>query len=303
MISLAVFAALATFEIQDNGTGQLALSENGKPVLVYNYGMVAAPEGVPAELSRSGYIHPLYDVDGNIVTQDFPEDHYHHRGVFWTWPLTTVGERRLDVWAVKDGLHVFEDWVAKEAGGESATVSMRNGWRFKGEEVTQVREDVTFVVHPSDEAGRALDFTLTFTNVTEEDVQFLGAPNKGYGGFCFRPDASRKPLVFTTKDGVLPEDALRYDTPWADVSWAYSPGGAWAGAAVFEHPTNPGYPFPGWIMRHYGLLGASWPHEESHHLKPGESFTLKYRLYIHRGDAVAGQVAERWAAYAANPPE
>jgi hypothetical protein len=32
--------------------------------------------------SRSNYIHPLYDNDGEIITEDFPEDHLHHHGIF-----------------------------------------------------------------------------------------------------------------------------------------------------------------------------------------------------------------------------
>jgi AcrR family transcriptional regulator len=40
---------------------------------------------VPEKFRRSCYIHPLYGLDGEVMTEDFPVDHRHHRGVFWAW--------------------------------------------------------------------------------------------------------------------------------------------------------------------------------------------------------------------------
>lgn len=73
-----------------------------------------------------------------------------------------------------------------------------------------------------------------------------------------------------------------------------------AGAAVFQHPSNPGFPHKGWIMRHYGFLGVSWPHEVSHTIQPGESFELKYRLLVHRGSFADAHVADRFDEYLAS---
>ena len=80
------------FLFEDNGKS-LTLLENGKPVLEYRYTRVDPPQGAPEKFWRMSYIHPLYGLDGDILTQDFPDDHYHHRGVFWTWPNCTAGEK------------------------------------------------------------------------------------------------------------------------------------------------------------------------------------------------------------------
>jgi hypothetical protein len=37
------------------------------------------------EYARNNYFHPVYDLNGNVITEDFPEDHLHHRGIFWAW--------------------------------------------------------------------------------------------------------------------------------------------------------------------------------------------------------------------------
>jgi len=291
--------SVGEFRFEDNGV-TLTVLENGKPVLGYNYGRVEPPEGVEGRFWRSCYIHPLFDLDGHVITQDFPPDHYHHRGVFWTWPACKVGEREMDLWSIAGAHQLFREWVTKQAGQDTAEVAVQNVWVFDDDPEPKVRESVTFVVHPADEIQRSIDFQLIFTNTGREHVHIGGETtgNKGYGGFLFRPDAALKPFTFTAVEGVQEKDVLKLDTPWADVSWKTATDGAGAGVAVFQHPKNPGYPHPGWIMRHYGFLGASWPHLDGYDLAPGASFELRYRLYVHRGDAEAGKVAEAFRIFA-----
>jgi len=99
MVWLGVASAcLSDFSFEDNGTS-LTVRENGKPVLSYNYGRMNPPEGIDRERYwRSCYIHPLYGVDGDVLTGDFQRDHPHHRGVFWAWPRCAVGDRSVDEW-------------------------------------------------------------------------------------------------------------------------------------------------------------------------------------------------------------
>lgn len=298
-------AVSADFTLDDNGKA-LTVLENGTPVLTYNYAMVDPPEYAPDRYRRACYVHPLYGLDGEMMTQDFPLDHFHHRGVFWAWPKTTVGDRPADVWTIVDIRQVHDKWVEKTAGADRAIIAVENVWQYEDEpENPPVREAVRFVVHPAGEIGRAIDYTLTLTNISDEVVTIRGqsTKNKGYGGFCVRPDAMRKPLQFTSALGKLDEDKLRMESPWADCSFATEKGGdELSGFAIFQHPDNPGYPHPGWITRAYGFLGCSWPHTEPHPLKPGESVTLKYRLYVHRGDAEAGKVLTRFEAFVKAAP-
>lgn len=291
--------AYAEFTFEDNGY-RLTLLEDGKPVFAYNYTTVAAPAGVDAKFARACYIHPLHGLDGEVLTQDFPIDHRHHRGVFWAWPLTRIGDRPADVWAC-DGIYQHhEEWVQKEAGADKAVIAVRNFWSYADAPETPVgREEASYTVWPANGAGRAIDCRFKFTNITQENVTFLGAKGKGYGGFNYRPDASRGPQVFTTCDGLRREDALSYNTPWVDCTSMSEKDGKVAGVAVFQHAANPGYPFPGWILRHYGFLGACWPHEREHVVQPGESIELEYRLYVHRGNAETGNVTEAFSEYTA----
>ena len=263
---------------------RLTILEDGEPVLAYNFGHVDPPAGVDADrFWRSSYIHPLYGLDGQVVTDDFPQDHYHHRGVFWTWPEMRVGSRKMDVWTIVGARQLFQKWLRTEVTADRADVGVENAWFFEDDPEPKVRESIFFTIHPAEESCRAIDFLLRFENVCEEDVSFLGAKNKGYGGFSFRPDADNKPFTFVTAKGVSPEDALRFETPWAGINWKRGKNSVTSGVAIFQHPGNPGFPHPGWMFRHYGFLGASWPHEQRHVLQPGDSFELRYRLIVHHG--------------------
>ncbi len=292
--------AVADFTIQEDAQ-KVVLLDDGKPVLVYNFAEVKAPEGVDQKFRRGCYIHPLYDLHGNVITQDFPADHRHHRGVFWAWPNCSVGERKINVWELVDARPVFEKWVEKSVTAERARFAVESGWYYDGETAPKIREHVSFTVEPATKKHRCIDFELTFENVSGEVMTFQGSPvdKKGYGGFCFRPDDAFKPFTFTAASGVIPEDALMCPTPWADIAWKGPKSKRDEGVAIFQHPSNPGFPHPGWIFRHYAFLGASWPHNDAHTLKAGESFTLRYRLVIHKGDAKKAKLGSLFEAYQA----
>lgn len=297
---LAAGVFQGAFTLNDDGQTVTVL-ENNAPVFVYRYVPGKKPVYVPERYKRACYIHPLYGLDGEVLTQDFPIDHFHHRGIFWAWPDSTLGERKADVWALDGIREVHAAWTAREADDTHAELAVENHWVFDdAPDAPVMKEHVRITVHPAQENHRAIDFDLTFENISKEvfTLRGSGTANKGYGGFCMRPDASRAPFTFTSAQGESPEDALEMATPWADVSFATeAKGETFSGAAIFEHPGNPGYPHPGWIFRHYGFLGQSWPHSEDYVMDPGASFRLRYRLLVHRGKANEAGVEAAFLAY------
>jgi hypothetical protein len=303
-IAMILLAPLAAAQVTaEDKNGAITVKEGDNPVLVYHYKMVEPPRIVPDRYARLGYIHPLYGLDGEVLTQDFPLDHFHHRGVFWAWPDSDIGGKRIDVWALDGAREVHTSDMRHEVNAENGSFTMENAWVLDDDpETAIIRETVTVQPHPEQNDARAIDITLTFENVSDEVFTLRGATtdDKGYGGFCFRPDATRRPMHFTTDDGPIADedDQLEYETPWMDVSFSTErKGETLSGVAIFQHPGNPGYPHDGWIARHYGFLGQSWPHRDPYEMKPGDEVTLRYRLYIHRGDAEAAEVAEAYAAY------
>lgn len=203
----------------------------------------------------------------------------------------------MDIWTLKGVRQVFEKWKTLKIENNTATLEVQNAWKFDDDPTPVVRENVTIVVHPSEDDIRAIDFTLRFTNVTKEVVTIQGATDKGYGGFKFRLDATQKPFTFNTDDGLQKRDTWLTASPWVDSLWTNTATSKTQGVAVFQHPDNPDYPHDGWMIRHYGIIGPAWPHEGSHTLKPDESLTLKYRLLIHDGSTEDAEISEKYQHY------
>src|SRR5688572_6013094 len=76
----------------------IEISESNKPVLF----LQTKPKSVNGKYERSGYVHPLYGLKGNVLTEDMPEDHPYHRGIFWAWHQVVV-----------DGKNVADGWTSE----------------------------------------------------------------------------------------------------------------------------------------------------------------------------------------------
>ncbi|MGQ9732559.1 MAG: PmoA family protein [Candidatus Zipacnadales bacterium] len=283
------------FIFKDQEKQRLVLSEREAAVLAYNYGMVL-PAGVPEDRRRSSYIHPLYGLDGELITDDFPQDHYHHRGIFWAWPYVTVGERKVDLWSLRGICTQFEQWLGQHVGSSCAVLGVQNGWYIGEERVLE--EQAWFRVWRAGETGRAIDVHLTF-EAQRAPLSLLGATGKGYGGLGLRTQTVADKTV-TKSDGKTTNSSNEERVPWADLSARFPGPDRMSGVAIFIDAENPGFP-NGWCLRDYGFLGVNWPGLESVTLEPGSPVTLKYRLWIHRGDVNTGQVAAAYQLFA-HPP-
>jgi hypothetical protein len=284
------------FRWEDQQDGRLVLTEGERSVLTYVYGMTL-PAGVPAQFRRACYVHPLCDLDGHVLTDDFPKDHYHHRGLFWTWPVVRVGDATYDLWALEGMEQRFERYLGREAGPVYAALGAEAGW-FHGEQKV-IQEAVWLRVFRAGEVGRAIDLELTLAAVGSP-VTRGGRPGKGYGDLTLR-FAPREGTVLHSSEGPEPQDADQRIARWADLSAQFLNPARPAGAAIFNSPGNPTDPV-GWTLRPYGILNPAWPGTGEVTLQPGQSVTLRYRLWIHRGNVEAGHVADAYEAFA-NPPQ
>jgi hypothetical protein len=275
----APFCAGGTFRFRDVGSTSLELSEDGNPVFVYNYGMLLK-EGVKEQYRRSTYLHPVYAPDGTVLTDDFPKDHPHHRGICWAWPVVRFEGQTFDVWAVQGMYQRFVRWISKQASQDQARLAVENGW-FVGNRKA-VKEIVEFVVHPAAGGRRAFDVTLTLEAV-DKPVEIAGREKKGYGGFGMR-FAPREDTVIRTDAGIEPKDSDLSVHPWAELEAVFA--GHRAGARIEVSPDNPGAP-NGWCLRHYGYLGVSWPGLQSWTLQRGKPLKLKYRVTLFSSGGVS----------------
>ncbi len=273
------------FAFKEIGPTAIELSEEGKPVYVYNFGMTLA-KGFPESMRRAVYLHPVFAPDGTVLSDDFNPNHPHHRGIFWAWPSITVNGKKDDIWGVGGFRQQFVRWEGRETTGDTARLAVENGW-YDGDRKF-VEEHVTIVAHPAEGHRRTLDFTLRFEAVSDP-VTVVGTPDqqKGYGGFTFRfatPEGGGSKTVITTDQGVSAQDGVMSRHPWAQIGGIYK--GKAAGARVEDDPSNPGYPKNGWLMRHeLCCLNVSYPGRDPIVLQPGKPLTLKYRVILFAGES------------------
>lgn len=281
------------FHFQEIDDKSIGLWENGRPVLVYNFGEMSLPK-TRAAGTRSSYVHPIYGLDGEVLTDDFPADHYHHHGLFWGWPHVIIGGREYDLWKMRGIRIKFEKWLAKEAGKDTAILGVENGW-FVGDKRV-MKEELRLTLQPATDNGRNIDVALTWTPV-DEPITLGGAEDKSYGGVTLR-FAPRKDTVITAPSGRTTEDLLITKLPWADLSARFEGTSDTSGAALFVNPAHPGFP-PEWMTRDYGVLAVGWPGVKSQTLPAGKSITCRYRLWIHRGTPGAAEIQREFGAYQA----
>lgn len=277
--------AVFNFKAIDNSS--LGLWQGDRSVLVYNHGEIPFSAGSRTR-TRAAYVHPIYGLDGEVLTDNAPADHFHHHGLFWAWTHVRIAEREYNFWEGDDVRIRFQQWLARQANGPSARLGVENGW-FVGDKRV-MREELWLDVEAVTEQGRNIDVTISWTP-TEEPITLSGAVGKSYGGMSLR-FAPRRNTIITVPKGRATDDLLITHLPWADLSAQFNDAPSTSGAAVFVHSSHPDFP-PEWMTREYGLLAVGWPGVSPKTLPIGKPVTCRYRLWIHRGvpDSTALQSA------------
>jgi hypothetical protein len=227
----------------DLGDGRLELRDAGKPVLVYNSAPLL-PVGVPEDRRRCCYIYPVYTPGGVSMLDDFPKDHYHHRGVFWGWPVVEFAGTKADIWMMKGIGHR----LVKIRGFKGATLEVENGWFATDKQV--VREVVKITGLGKGSFRLELELTALDGPVTLRGAQDMG---KSYGGINARFGA-REGTLIRTSEGVVERDEDLVRHVWAEMSAVY--GGR---PATLRIAADTPYQ---WCLRKYGFVGASVPGRE-----------------------------------------
>ncbi|HID77695.1 MAG TPA: hypothetical protein EYP56_17080 [Planctomycetaceae bacterium] len=288
----------ARFVFRDIAPESLGLFQGAEPVYVYNHGVIVG-QSVPESdrrRQRSCYIHPLYGLSGEVLTDDFPRDHYHHHGVFWTWPHVRIDGQEYDLWADRGIEQRFVRWLCRHAGRAAAVLAVENGW-FIGDRKVMV-ERIWVRAYRRADGTRSVDLEMVWIAV-DRPVTLWGAPGKSYGGLTVRfapPSRNDPSTVITVPSGPTTADLPDTRLEWADFTSRFGDETARSGAAVFVHPAHPDYP-PTWLTRHYGPLCVGWPGVKPKTFPPGEPFRLDYRIWVHKGPVTTEELAGAYDAY------
>ncbi len=290
-----------------------AFLEGEEKVLFYQ----RMPKSLDGKFSRCHYIHPLYGLDGEILTEDFPSDHLHHRGIFWAWHQVFVGDKKVgDGWSLEDFSQDVYDAKTLSLNNGSSALKVKVFWKSplwtdaEGRQKPFVKETTIIRVEPASAGTRKIDFQISLLAL-EDGVRIGGAANeKAYGGFSARIRLP-KDISFTGQGGdVTPAGTPIKAGPWLDFSGHFGEQGQVSGLAILCHRSLPcprvsrresgrraGYPQQ-WILRRTGSMqNAVYPGQEPVSLSRKEPLVLRYRLIVHRGDAQQINLVQLQAQY------
>jgi len=294
LLCWAVAAALASGQVRFiQSTGHIDIEIGGRPFSTFTF----QPE------IRKPFLAPLRAASGTIVTRQWPmdpsskesHDHPHHRGLFFGY----FDVNGFDFWSnyasptAKNCGSIVPARV--DADSQGAIHATFNWIDTAGRHILTEQRTMRF---SGDAKLRIVDVEITLT--AAEPVTF-GDDKDGALGIRLAD-----PLREEHDSGTLvnSEGAEHEKNTWGHrAAWMDYYGeiaGEKLGVAMFDHPSNPGYPNR-WHCRAYGLFAIN-PFAQ-HAFDPalpakktplarGESLTYRWRVVIHPGDVKSANIAE-----------
>lgn len=295
--------------LQDEN-GALIISDKGKNVLQYNYKTVYPPKGVDTVFKRSGFIHPLWSPEGNVLTRINPPDHHHHVGIWNPWTDVLFEGRMVDFWNIGDkkGTVRFARFIAKNEG------PVYSGFKALQEHVVlndpTVKEKVALNevwdirVYNISENMWLWDFTSILNCATPDPVLLK---EYRYGGFGFRATEQwdNQNSQVLTSSGKTRKDADATRARWCMIDGAINNGHS--GILFMDYPANYNFPEPMRIwpenMNGRGdvFFSFSPTRNTDWDLKPDKNYVLKYRMLVYDGTITKEKAEQVWQNFA-HPP-
>ena len=274
----SLFSVAQEFRFDEKSDGILFL-ENDSPR--YFYRTVA--EDTMNPYSRTNYIHPLYGLDGEILTEDFTRDHPHHHGIFWAWHQFYVrGKRIADPW-LNEGIQWKVLNTQTEVLKKAAILSSEVLWVYKASSEAVIREDLQLSFQRIQENVFSLNFRINLTALVE-GVAIGGSEDaKGYGGFSARLKLPENVKFNGAEGEVKPKNLPVQAGSWINISGYFDPAlFKTSGIVIMGEPESlPS--FQGWILRRTdSMQNMAFPGKTPIKIEKGETLTFRNQILVHR---------------------
>lgn len=305
-------AAKSRCVITSVSDGALILKYQNRSLLQYYFRTVYPPPGVDSAYRRSGFIHPLWSPNGQVLTRIQPPDHYHHYGIWNPWTHVAYEGDTIDFWNInsKQGTVRFANFAAIEEGpvyGEFDALHEHIVFRKAGGTKIALNElqSVRVFRLQDDDNYFAVDFNIRLNCADKNPVRLLEYRYAGLGWRTTEKWDNKNSMVLTS-EGMTRKDADGSKARWCIVQGQIDDD--YAGVVMMSFPTNYNYPEPLriWPENQYnrGDMFANfcptkdmdWP------LEPGKNYVLKYRFLVFNGKIDRDKAESAWY-YFANPPK
>ena len=293
-------AAASAYTLTPVEYGMQLRTPDGRVVFEY---LTKKPENIGLTSPSAACFHPVNTPSGERITSIAPNDHPHHRGIFFGWhdsafyepnkvnpsPTTSMRSatvRRADFWgwgvyAPRDGRVVQNrDIKLDRADAAHAELSIHNDLmvdnRKMGEEndtVNVTERDGVFVMDLAYTIAPTVEYRLNRNAFGGFDVQCRK------DGESYYSTASGK---VTLRDPQYAYPELDWPSePWYDYTIQLANGGKTLGAAVIDHPKNP--PTAWHNSRSLWMLNPAITPFGPVVIRPESPLTLRYRVVVHDG--------------------
>ncbi len=260
------------------------------------------PAEVDAVYARGGYLHPLYTPSGVLLTDDYPDDHYHHHGVWSAWTRASRDGHEVDFWNVQSGQgrvdlgELQRTWQGPVHAGLEATLAHVD---LVDTPTTALSERWLVRVYKT-HAGSApyfvVDLESTQNAATTSAIELL---EYTYGGFGLRGHAQWRDVdnaVFLTSEG---HDRIAGDDQVA--RWCFLGGnvdGVPVGYAALGHPDNFRAPQKLRIHPTDPFVTFSPVKDGPFTIEPGAAYVTRLRLILMDGAPDVALLERLWNDYA-----
>jgi hypothetical protein len=288
--------------------------------VVWDY-MTKKPENIGLTSPSTACFHPVNTPSGERITNIAPNDHPHHRGIFFGWmnsefhepvvygpnappthPLKAFNVRRADFWAwgtyaPREGrLIQTREVKLVSADAQRATIQIENDWlvdnrRMAGESdtVTTFERDGVYVMDMAYTVKPVVDYELERAAFGGFDLQARKDGDSYYStaaGKVTRPDP-----YYSYPESDWPSE------PWYDYTIQLANGKV-LGAAVIDHPSNPATRWHN--SRGLWMLSPTITTFDAVTIHPDAPLTLRYRVVVHDGSPptdLIEKLSQEWRAH------
>ncbi len=289
----------------DRDQAQIHCAIQGKLFTTYHYGDAWARP----------FLYPVIGPHGLEVTRGWPvndqipgetTDHPHHKSIW-----VAHGEcNTVDNWSEEPGHGVqrHQELRKLQSGPVFGQLQTKIHWRHPSGR-KQFEEIRDIVVYDLPGGERLMDFTITF-HMSEGSVTFRDTKEGGLLSVRVATplDGDKGGQISNGYGGVSEAETWGKKAPWCDYSGEID--GHPLGIALLDHEDNPRYPTE-WHVRDYGLMTANcfgWRHFRPHSnergdmtFKKGARQSWRYRMFIHQGNAIRANIADRFFDFIAPP--
>ncbi|MCF7972931.1 MAG: PmoA family protein [Phycisphaerae bacterium] len=239
-------------------------------------------------------------LDGTELTRPWPvpagyskADHPWHKALWWSFKILNGS----NFWEENQlGTEPTRVDITHAAEGD-AQISITLMYHLPDQAPVLQEERRIHVSKPNKNGSYFIDWQARFTALGPKEVVF---GEYRYGGLSLRMAAelNEQPAwQFLANTEEVTANGTSVPTRWMAYQGT-APNTRQAALAIFDHPGNAGHPAT-WLVRdNYPYMNPTFPGQNNVTLKPKETLTLHYGIWVHQDAVTKAQIERRWKRFA-----